>query len=91
MRCSENGKPLARCFRMQHAPPLPAFAAIIVAAGKGIRAGQPLPKQFADWRGKPVLRHSVETLLEAGAAPLVIAIPENGEAAAHTALDGLAG
>ncbi|HBM05320.1 MAG TPA: bifunctional 2-C-methyl-D-erythritol 4-phosphate cytidylyltransferase/2-C-methyl-D-erythritol 2,4-cyclodiphosphate synthase, partial [Erythrobacter sp.] len=55
---------------MQHAPPLPAFAAIIVAAGKGIRAGQPLPKQFAEWRGKPVLRHSVETLLEAGAAPL---------------------
>ena len=91
MRCSENGKPLARCFRMQHAPPLPAFAAIIVAAGKGIRAGQPLPKQFAEWRGKPVLRHSVETLLEAGAAPLLIAIPENGEAAAHTALDGLAG
>jgi 2-C-methyl-D-erythritol 4-phosphate cytidylyltransferase/2-C-methyl-D-erythritol 2,4-cyclodiphosphate synthase len=76
---------------MQHPPPLPAFAAIIVAAGKGIRAGQPLPKQFADWRGKPVLRHSVETLLEAGAAPLVIAIPENGEVAAHTALDGLAG
>ena len=91
MRCSENGKPLARCFRMPHPPPLPAFAAIIVAAGKGIRAGQPLPKQFAEWRGKPVLRHSVETLLEAGAAPLVIAIPENGEAAAHTALDGLAG
>jgi len=59
VRCSENGKPLARCFRMQHAPPLPAFAAIIVAAGKGIRAGQPLPKQFAKWRGKPVLRHSV--------------------------------
>ncbi|KZY94733.1 bifunctional 2-C-methyl-D-erythritol 4-phosphate cytidylyltransferase/2-C-methyl-D-erythritol 2,4-cyclodiphosphate synthase, partial [Erythrobacter sp. HI0074] len=59
--------------------------------GKGIRAGQPLPKQFAEWRGKPVLRHSVETLLEAGAAPLVIAIPENGEAGAHTALHGLAG
>ena len=71
---------------MQHTPPLPAFAAIIVAAGKGIRAGQPLPKQFAEWRGKPVLRHSVETLLEAGAAPLVIAIPENGEAGAHPML-----
>ena len=76
---------------MRNTPPLPAFAAIIVAAGKGIRSGQPLPKQFAEWRGKPVLRHSVETLLEAGAAPLLIAIPENGEAAAHTALDGLAG
>ena len=76
---------------MSTAPPLPAFAAVVVAAGKGLRAGQPLPKQFAMWRGKPVLRYSVETLLASGADPLVVAIPENGEAAAKQALEGLTG
>lgn len=76
---------------MSTAPPLPAFAAVVVAAGKGLRAGQPLPKQFAMWRGKPVLRHSVEALLASGADPLVVAIPENGEAAAKQALEGLTG
>ena len=71
--------------------PLPPFAAIVVAAGKGMRAGLPLPKQFAPWRGKPVLRHSVEALLAAGAAPLVVVLPEGGEDAAAVALQGLAG
>ena len=76
---------------MSTAPPLPAFAAVVVAAGKGLRAGQPLPKQFAMWRGKPVLRYSVEALLASGADPLIVAIPENGEAAARQALEGLTG
>lgn len=76
---------------MSTAPPLPAFAAVVVAAGKGLRAGQPLPKQFAMWRGKPVLRYSVEALLASGADPLIVAIPENGEAAAKQALEGLTG
>ena len=74
---------------MSEAPALPPFAAIVVAAGKGLRAGQPLPKQFARWRGKPVVRHSVETLLVAGASPLIVVIPENGEDAVHDALAGL--
>ena len=69
--------------------PIPPFAAIVVAAGKGLRAGQPLPKQFAPWRGKPVVRHSVERLLGAGASPVVVAIPENGEEAMAQALAGL--
>ncbi|MBO6768592.1 MAG: bifunctional 2-C-methyl-D-erythritol 4-phosphate cytidylyltransferase/2-C-methyl-D-erythritol 2,4-cyclodiphosphate synthase [Erythrobacter sp.] len=76
---------------MQDTRPLPSFAAIVVAAGQGLRAGQPLPKQFAPWRGKPVVRHSVETLLAAGASPLVVAIPENGEEAAQQVLVGLDG
>ncbi|MFW2350100.1 bifunctional 2-C-methyl-D-erythritol 4-phosphate cytidylyltransferase/2-C-methyl-D-erythritol 2,4-cyclodiphosphate synthase [Qipengyuania sp.] len=76
---------------MQDTPPLPSFAAIVVAAGQGLRAGQPLPKQFAIWRGKPVLRHSVEILLAAGADPLVIAIPVGGENATRDALAGLDG
>ncbi|OCC24515.1 bifunctional 2-C-methyl-D-erythritol 4-phosphate cytidylyltransferase/2-C-methyl-D-erythritol 2,4-cyclodiphosphate synthase [Croceicoccus estronivorus] len=70
---------------------LPPFAAVIVAAGKGLRAGQPIPKQFARWRGKPLLRHSVETLLTAGANPVVIAIPDGAEELAGDALAELQG
>ena len=65
--------------------PFPPFAAIVVAAG----AGLPLPKQFAAWRGKPVVRHSVEALLAAGVDPLIVAIPEGAEAIAGSALAGL--
>ena len=68
---------------------LPSFAAIVVAAGQGLRAGQPVPKQFAFWRGKPVVRHSVETLLTVGAAPVVVAIPAGAEEVAGEALAGL--
>lgn len=68
---------------------LPATAAVIVAAGQGLRAGQPLPKQFTPWRGKPVVRHSAEALAAAGIAPIVVAIPEGAEDVASAALDGL--
>ena len=68
---------------------LPPFAAIVVAAGQGLRAGQPVPKQFAQWRGKPVVRHSVEALASAGANPIVVAIPEGAEDVASAALKGL--
>lgn len=37
-------------------------AAIIVAAGQGVRAGGTVPKQFAALCGKPILSHSVTTL-----------------------------
>lgn len=76
---------------MTQATPLPPFAAIVVAAGKGLRAGGDVPKQFANWRGKPLVRHSVEKLLASGAIKVVVAIPEGGEAAAHASLDGLSG
>ena len=76
---------------MADIPPLPRFAAVIVAAGKGMRAGQPVPKQFAHWRGKPVVRHSIETLAAAGADPIIVAIPENGDDLAARALDGIDG
>ncbi|TCM22139.1 2-C-methyl-D-erythritol 2,4-cyclodiphosphate synthase [Novosphingobium sp. PhB165] len=64
-------------------------AAIVVAAGQGLRAGQPLPKQFALWRGKPVLRHSVEALSGAGVAPIVVAIPEGADALVREILAGI--
>ena len=68
---------------------LPPFAAIIVAAGKGLRAGQPLPKQFAMWNDKPVIRHSAEALAAAGARPIVIAIPDGSEKIAQKILADL--
>jgi 2-C-methyl-D-erythritol 4-phosphate cytidylyltransferase / 2-C-methyl-D-erythritol 2,4-cyclodiphosphate synthase len=64
-------------------------AAVVVAAGLGMRAGQPLPKQYARWRGKPVLRHSVEAMTRAGVAPIIVVIAEGAESLAQTALTGL--
>ncbi len=69
--------------------PQHGFAAIVVAAGAGLRAGQPVPKQFALWRGKPVVRHSVEALIAAGARPLVVCIPDGADMVAAKALEGL--
>ena len=67
------------------------FAAVVVAAGRGLRAGQPVPKQFASWHGKPVVRHSAEALLTAGAETVVVAIPQDAEEIAGDALAGLDG
>lgn len=72
------------------APP-GSIAAIVVAAGKGLRTGGSVPKQFVPWRGKPLLRHSVEALAEAGLAPIVIAIPAGWETEAASVTDGIAG
>ena len=73
---------------MSH-PPLD-FAAVIVAAGKGLRAGGELPKQFARWRGKPLLRHSVEALANAGANRIAVAVPAGADVFASQALAGVA-
>ena len=76
--------------QLRHSPAdPPRFAAIIVAAGTGTRAGQAIPKQYVRWRGKPVLRHSAESLLAAGAAPLVVAIAPDAADLAREALAGL--
>jgi 2-C-methyl-D-erythritol 4-phosphate cytidylyltransferase/2-C-methyl-D-erythritol 2,4-cyclodiphosphate synthase len=69
--------------------PQPRFAAVIVAAGQGLRAGQPVPKQFAPWRGKPVVRHAADALVAAGAGPLIVAIPPGAQNVAAEALAGL--
>ena len=72
------------------ASPVPVgTAAIIVAAGAGLRAGQPVPKQFALWRGKPVVRHSAEALIAAGVAPVLVVIPEGADEIAGACLAGL--
>lgn len=69
--------------------PLPAFAAIVVAAGSGSRSGG--AKQWRALGGKPVIRWSVEALLKAGAVEVVVVIPVGAEAEASEALTGLSG
>jgi len=69
--------------------PLPPFAAIVVAAGKGLRVGGDTPKQFRTWRGKPLIRHSVEALRDAGAAPLVVVIAADAREDAAAVLEGI--
>jgi 2-C-methyl-D-erythritol 4-phosphate cytidylyltransferase/2-C-methyl-D-erythritol 2,4-cyclodiphosphate synthase len=69
--------------------PSPSTAAVVVAAGQGLRAGQPVPKQFAQWRGKPVVRHSVEALERAGVAPIVVVVAPGADGLARAALAGL--
>lgn len=76
---------------MSSTAPLPPFAAIVVAAGKGLRVGGETPKQFRSWRGRPLVRWSVEALLAAGAAPLVVVIGADALADAEAALAGLEG
>ncbi len=69
----------------------PRVAAVIVAAGQGLRAGQPLPKQFATWRGKPVIRHSAEVFAANGIVTIVVAIPTGADQVAAAALAGIEG
>lgn len=76
---------------MANVPALPSFAAIVVAAGKGLRVGGDVPKQFRLWRGKPLVRHSVEALQAAGADPLVVVIGADAHGEAEAALAGLSG
>src|ERR1700752_4404760 len=40
--------------------------ALVVAGGRGLRAGRDLPKQYAVLDGKTVLRRTIETLLAHG-------------------------
>jgi 2-C-methyl-D-erythritol 4-phosphate cytidylyltransferase / 2-C-methyl-D-erythritol 2,4-cyclodiphosphate synthase len=65
------------------------FAAVVVAGGRGTRAGGAVPKQFAPWKGKPLVRHSLEALSRAGGAPLVLVVPEGFEALAAEVAAGL--
>ncbi len=69
--------------------PLPAFAAIVVAAGSGSRAGG--AKQWRNLGGKPVVRWSVEALLSGGAEDIVVVVALGSEGEALAALTGLTG
>lgn len=60
-------------------------AAVIVAAGRGDRAGGEIPKQYRTLLGRPVLRWSVEALRRAGVSEIVVVT-----AAEHAKLFGAA-
>jgi 2-C-methyl-D-erythritol 4-phosphate cytidylyltransferase/2-C-methyl-D-erythritol 2,4-cyclodiphosphate synthase len=62
-------------------------AAIIVAAGSGIRAGGSVPKQFALLAGKPMLKHSFDAMTShPGIDTVLVVIGEGQEAALLAAL-----
>ncbi|MBR3369879.1 MAG: bifunctional 2-C-methyl-D-erythritol 4-phosphate cytidylyltransferase/2-C-methyl-D-erythritol 2,4-cyclodiphosphate synthase [Rhodobacteraceae bacterium] len=50
------------------------IAAIIVAAGRGTRAGSGLPKQWRSLAGRPVLAHTLDALRNAGLQRLVLVL-----------------
>ena len=67
------------------------FSAVIVAAGSGTRAGPGQAKQWRDLAGKPVLRWSVESLLNAGVKNLVIVTEPGARSIAEDILKDLPG
>jgi molybdenum cofactor cytidylyltransferase len=62
-------------------------AAIVLAAGDSERFGK--PKQLLEWRGKPFIRHVVQTALQADLAPVIVVTGRYSDEIAG-ALDGLA-
>ena len=76
---------------MAGSSPLPPFAAVVVAAGKGLRVGGDIPKQFRLLRGKPIIRWSVEALGQAGAAEIITVIAPETRAEAEAALSRIEG
>ena len=67
------------------------FSAVIVAAGKGERAGPGLAKQWRQVGGKTVVRWSAEALAAAGAREIVVVIRPRDKALADEAFEGIAG
>jgi 2-C-methyl-D-erythritol 4-phosphate cytidylyltransferase/2-C-methyl-D-erythritol 2,4-cyclodiphosphate synthase len=67
------------------------FAAIIVAAGSGARAGEGPSKQWRSVAGKPVARWSIEAFYAAGANTVVAVIPAAEEDMARALLGDLPG
>jgi len=62
------------------------IGAIIVAAGRGERAGVGAPKQFRLVLGRPALVWSVEAFAAANASPIVVVVSAGQEEAARAAL-----
>jgi 2-C-methyl-D-erythritol 4-phosphate cytidylyltransferase/2-C-methyl-D-erythritol 2,4-cyclodiphosphate synthase len=67
-----------------------AVAALVVAAGRGSRAGRDLPKQFVRLGDKTVLQRTVEALLSHAAIGLIqVVIGEGDEPSYRDAVGGL--
>jgi 2-C-methyl-D-erythritol 4-phosphate cytidylyltransferase/2-C-methyl-D-erythritol 2,4-cyclodiphosphate synthase len=60
------------------APPPSGVAAVIVAAGRGVRAGEGAPKQFREVGGRAVIARTLAAFAGAGVTRLVVALrPEH--------------
>ena len=65
-------------------------AALVVAAGRGARAGRDVPKQYATVAGEPLLRHTLRALLSHDRIELVqVVIGANDQPAYEAAVQGL--
>ncbi len=64
-------------------PPDHSLHAIVPAAGRGDRFGGPSPKQFVRIAGRPLVSWTIEKLLAAGCASIVVALPEESLAEAR--------
>jgi 2-C-methyl-D-erythritol 4-phosphate cytidylyltransferase/2-C-methyl-D-erythritol 2,4-cyclodiphosphate synthase len=67
------------------------FAAIVVAAGSGSRAGSGVSKQWRAVAGKPVARWSIEAFFAAGAKTVVAVVPADEMDTARRILGDLEG
>jgi 2-C-methyl-D-erythritol 4-phosphate cytidylyltransferase/2-C-methyl-D-erythritol 2,4-cyclodiphosphate synthase len=68
-----------------------AFSAVVVAAGSGLRAGPGEPKAWRMLGSRPIVRWSVEALLAAGAAEVVVVVARDRLSQVDAALEGLLG
>ena len=68
-----------------------AFAAVVVAAGSGLRAGPGEPKAWRMLGSRPIVRWSVEAFLAAGAGEVVVVVARDRLSQVDEALDGLHG
>ena len=69
---------------------MPRTVALIVAAGRGHRVGGPLPKQYRELAGHPVLFHTIRAFASHAAIDAVrIVIHPDDEALYQTAVSGL--
>ncbi|MEO0819707.1 MAG: 2-C-methyl-D-erythritol 2,4-cyclodiphosphate synthase [Pseudomonadota bacterium] len=75
---------------MSSGPSNGVAAAVIVAAGRGLRLGGPVPKQYRALAGRAVLAHTVAGALTArGLARVVVAIHPDYRAAYDAAVAGI--
>ena len=75
---------------MNSPDPSAPVAALIVAAGRSVRAGGDLPKQYRALGGKPILRWSAEAFARhPGIGPVLVVVAEGEEARAAEILQGL--
>lgn len=61
------------------------IAAVIVAAGRGLRAGGPLPKQYRPLGGCPILAHSIRALAGHGEVARAVVVIHPNDAALYDA------